>query len=326
MAKFNFKKVALLFAFLTVGLFASAQSIKDIKINEVLVENDGMLLNAHGRYASWIEIHNTGYSSINIGGCFVSLKTIDLENSNYEVEDGVTYKIPTNASNLTTIGPGGFLVLYADGHSGAGPLYANFSLENATEVTITDASGKVFIDKMDIDRSMVEKNVSIGRPVMTYKEILNMEAEGKSLEMVKYEIPTPAAVNMEVVKISSSDEMMIKDPKGGGMAMISMGVVFSALLLLFIIFKNIGIANQKFEKRKEISTKSPAAAATAPAKKQKELEASAEVLAAITFALKQYRVDVENMESNILTINKTARSYSPWSSKIYSLTQQPNRK
>ena len=37
-------------------------------------------------------------------------------------------------------------------------------------------------------------------------------------------------------------------------------------------------------------------------------------------------LNTHDSENTILTINKVKRAYSPWSSKIYSLREVPNRK
>ncbi len=49
-----------------------------------------------------------------------------------------------------------------------------------------------------------------------------------------------------------------------------------------------------------------------------------EELAAIALALYRYRNDLHDIESSVITINKVARAYSPWSSKIYGLRQFPS--
>lgn len=326
MAKLKIKKVALLFIMLFVGLSASAQSIRDIRINEVLHINNNLSIDKLG----WIELHNTGYSIINVGGCYISIenKNIDAKvgADGYSIEEGVTYRIPTTSPGLTTIPPQGFLIIYAGGTSSQGPNYANFKLGNATSIFLTDASGKIFIDKFMVEEGSVRADNSLGRDIMTYKEMLDMRKDGISEMILSYSDTTPGAINKELVKKTTSEEILEKDPIGYGMAVIAMGVVFSALLILFLVFKCIGIANQKFEKRKEISHKPVTLSAESNIKIDRHLEASGEVLAAISIVLKQYRIDVDNMESNILTINKVARSYSPWSSKIHGLTQLPNRK
>ena len=320
------KKIVLLVALLFVSFSVSAQSIFDLKINEVLHIDENTTFGKSG----WIELYNAGYSSINVGGSYLSIENIDIESANsvYAVKEGFTYRIPTSSPGLTTIPPQGYLVIYAGSRSSQGPDFANFDLKNATDVFLVDASGKLMIDKFIVGSKAITPDVSIGRELMTYKAIVDKTKNNETVILESYTHPTPGAINREIIKKTASEDMMDKDPIGYGMAFIAMSVVFSALLVLFAIFKVIGIANQKFEKSKEIKNR-PATAnveVISGAKPDKHVEATGEVLAAIAFALNQYRIDVDNMESNILTINKVARSYSPWSSKIYSLTQLPNRK
>ncbi|MDR1402458.1 MAG: hypothetical protein LBJ60_01980 [Tannerellaceae bacterium] len=49
-------------------------------------------------------------------------------------------------------------------------------------------------------------------------------------------------------------------------------------------------------------------------------------LAAIAIALYKYAEDLHDIENTVLTINRAAKVYSPWSSKIYGLTQIPHKK
>ncbi|MBR2962528.1 MAG: hypothetical protein IKC42_05850, partial [Alistipes sp.] len=60
--------------------------------------------------------------------------------------------------------------------------------------------------------------------------------------------------------------------------------------------------------------------------KQHQTMSDQEIAAAIITALKLYKSDLHDQESEMLTINRIARAYSPWSSKIHGLTQLPERK
>ncbi len=48
-----------------------------------------------------------------------------------------------------------------------------------------------------------------------------------------------------------------------------------------------------------------------------------ETVAAIGLAIKLYLEDIHDYERTIMTIQKVVRPYSPWSSKIYGLRQNP---
>lgn len=105
------------------------------------------------------------------------------------------------------------------------------------------------------------------------------------------------------------------DPWGIGMTFVGMAVVFLSLLLLYILFFNISkFLNVRIKKslrkrgKEDVETTIP-------------VETSAEVNVAIATAIHLYFSELHDNESTLLTINKVARSYSPWSSKIYGIRQ-----
>ncbi len=89
-------------------------------------------------------------------------------------------------------------------------------------------------------------------------------------------------------------------------------IVFTALVLLFLIFNSIPkLLNIKF-KKKEKSVGAPSQVEGSP-----EEGISGEVNAAISMALFMYFNELHDEESNVITIDNVSRRYSPWSSKIY---------
>lgn len=116
----------------------------------------------------------------------------------------------------------------------------------------------------------------------------------------------------------NSREFLEVDPWGVGMTAIGMAVVFSSLLLLYIMFMNITkVLNLKLKK-----PEGKEAEKTAGVSARKE-EISGEVNAAIAYALHMYFKEKHDYEDAVLTINRVSRTYSPWSSKLYGLTQNP---
>jgi glutaconyl-CoA/methylmalonyl-CoA decarboxylase subunit delta len=105
------------------------------------------------------------------------------------------------------------------------------------------------------------------------------------------------------------------DPYGIGMTMIAMGIVLTALILLYVTFKYVAkLYGMEFKKK-----------AVMPQQEgnQGEGEISGEVNAAIALALHLYRTQLHDNEDAVITMKKVARTYSPWSSKIYGLTRAP---
>lgn len=52
-------------------------------------------------------------------------------------------------------------------------------------------------------------------------------------------------------------------------------------------------------------------------------DVSDEEAAAIALAIHMYKVELHDMESLTITLKKVSRIYSPWSSKIYTIRQNP---
>ena len=107
----------------------------------------------------------------------------------------------------------------------------------------------------------------------------------------------------------------------GLMTLIGFGVVFVMLVLLIFIMKGMGAAFTR-QKRAEKA----AATGVAVADDEHEAITDQEIAAAIITALKLYKSNLHDQESEMITIHRIARAYSPWSSKIHGLTQLPERK
>ncbi|MDQ7817629.1 MAG: OadG family transporter subunit [Melioribacteraceae bacterium] len=127
-----------------------------------------------------------------------------------------------------------------------------------------------------------------------------------------------AADSLAKSKIAENSKKFIEiDPWGIGMTFVGMAVVFLSLLLLYMLFLNIAkfLSYRLKKAQKKIGKEN--------LEKEKISELSGEVNAAIAMALHLYMSEMHDRESAILTINKVARTYSPWSSKIYGIRQFP---
>lgn len=117
------------------------------------------------------------------------------------------------------------------------------------------------------------------------------------------------------------------DPYGLMMAFLGMGIVFIALLMFYIIFTN----TPRFytisfkEKFKNPFLRRKPAASSKNVQNPGDMplsELTGEVNAAIAAAIYLYRSELHDHENTVLTIKKVARTYSPWSSKIYGIRNQ----
>jgi hypothetical protein len=96
-------------------------------------------------------------------------------------------------------------------------------------------------------------------------------------------------------------------------------IVFTALVLLFWFFtllpKVISLGKTKIRIRQ----------GKQPLSTQVE-GVSGEEVAAISMALHLYMEEMHDEESGVLTIKQISKTYSPWSSKIYAVRNQFNRR
>jgi glutaconyl-CoA/methylmalonyl-CoA decarboxylase subunit delta len=98
-------------------------------------------------------------------------------------------------------------------------------------------------------------------------------------------------------------------------------VVFLSLSLLWALFQNLPrILNLKFRKSEK------KAEAEVAAVERKGDAITGEETAAISAALFLFIEELHDDEHTVLTIEKISRRYSPWSSKIYSVTNGLNKR
>lgn len=107
------------------------------------------------------------------------------------------------------------------------------------------------------------------------------------------------------------------DPYGVMMTFIAMSVVFTALILLYLTFKYVSKAYSVDIKsrirRSKKDNKEPVSVEDIPS----------DINVAIAMALHLYMSELHDKENTKITIKNMAKSYTPWSSKIYGLRQVP---
>ncbi|MDR0547224.1 MAG: OadG family protein, partial [Dysgonamonadaceae bacterium] len=128
---------------------------------------------------------------------------------------------------------------------------------------------------------------------------------------------TPSSNNKILDTNDKIENFKENDNKGVGMTITAMAVVFSALLLLFLIFNFIGKTAVALSHRRVMKS-------SGVTKEQAKdiTEQSGDVYAAIAMAIYE-ATELHDEENTILTIKNAARHYSPWSSKIYTLRETP---
>ena len=287
--------VLLLFVLL-VSFGAQAQRATSMRINEVLVINDDNFVDDYGKRHAWIELFNTSAGSVNIAGCFLT----------NDKNDPTRYPIP-KGDVKTIIQPRQHTLFWADGEPNRGTFHVNFTFDPSKDnyIGLYDADGKTLIDEITIPANQVA-DVSYGR-------VIDGGDEWAQLKKV-----TPDTNNLTLDSNEKIENFKTNDSLGVGMTITAMAVVFLGLLLLFLIFKQVGKAAIAASKRNAQKAGAPVSA-SAPD------EVSGEVFAAIATALYEMSDDNHDIEHTVLTIRKVRRAYSPWSSKIYSLRETPRK-
>ena len=125
-----------------------------LRINEILASNDRTKADEQGDFDDWIELYNHSMEAIDVGGMYVT--------DNFE--QPLMWQIPSSDPELTTIRPGGFLLLWADKETDEGILHLDLKLgADGEEIGIgwdTD-SGFIFIDTLSF--GVQTADVSYGR-------------------------------------------------------------------------------------------------------------------------------------------------------------------
>ena len=130
------------------------------------------------------------------------------------------------------------------------------------------------------------------------------------------------AATLHYQKPRMSEVIAVEDPWGIGMAAVAMSVVFLALLLLYLVFKNVGKALIGLQHRRHQEHEAVAVKPGSVSPK----DSSGDVYAAITAAIHLFNEEQHDEESAVLTINKVSRTYSPWSSKLHGMNTYFNKK
>lgn len=293
------KKIGVILLFvLLVSFGAQAQQVTSMRINEVLVINEDNFVDDYGKRSGWVELYNNSAGTVNIGGCFLT----------NDKNDPKKYAIP-KGDVLTKISPKQHILFWTDGRADKGTFHINFTLDPSKEnyIAFYDTDGKTLVDEIIIPAGQ--------RADTSYGRIIDGENEWNILGKA-----TPSTNNLTLDSNERIDNFRENDPVGIGMTITAMCVVFLGLILLYLVFKQIGKASVSASKRRAQKASGVTTVATTDS-----TEISGEYLAAIGAALYELDEDVHDIENTVLTIQKVTRTYSPWSSKIYGLRELPKK-
>ena len=311
-----------------------AQRATQLKINEVMVKNTNNYQDDYGVQSPWIELFNTAYATVDIGGCYLSNDKADL----------MKYMVP-KGDVLTKIKARQHIVFWADNLPNRGTFHVNFRLDTVSTNTLylVDSNGKDIIDSVYVSWNGSSQS-SYGRCSDGLDFVLNtktdtLESAWKTLHIVtpnsnnaittgkEYQTSLansyPDGVGNTIISTGAVNEKFKKsDSIGIGMSFIAMFIVFIALILLYLMFKIIGNISINLKRRRYMRTQGVGTREMA----DKLAKNTGEIYAAIAMALYELENEAHDWEETTLTIDKVAKPYSPWSSKIYGLREVPNKR
>ncbi len=148
-------------------------------INELLASNDNVIFDDFFEFNDWVEIHNTG-GILNLAGYYLSDDLDSLDK----------WKFPDTNPGLTTILPGGHLMIWCDKDPEQGEDHANFSLSSDGEtVYLVDTDGSFILDSVSFGQQ--QNDISFGR-----------SCDGCD-DWIYFDVPTPEATN-EYIQVEPS--------------------------------------------------------------------------------------------------------------------------
>lgn len=317
------KKGILLLLFVFTLSFSTYAQHKGLRITEVMVENQTNITDEYGNRHAWIELYNTTRKSMQISTVFIT---------NERVPEGQTpdktkmYVIPLNDKN-TKIEHLQQAVFFADGDPWKGTFHASFELVPGQEnyIAIYDADGLTKLDEVVVPANLpADQSFARTVEIAQWDKIDSNDfnpAEWEFRNGTEKDSAITPGVNNQVIELNDKIEKFQRlDGTGVMLTVMAMLIVFSALILLSVCFYIFGKINAGIaRKNKAVSQGKPEDADHSEVE-----EDSGEVIAAISTALYQH-LNAHDYEETVLTINKVKRAYSPWSSKIYSLRELPNK-
>lgn len=290
--------ITLLICLMAIPQVSVSQSQTDIRLNEIVTINQNSLMDNFGHHIPWVEIFNSSYGTVNIAGMYLTDDPKNLKK----------YQIPSDGR--MTLAPQSYLIFFFDGNSEHSVLHTNFKLDSIGFIALVASNGRTIVDSTSFKFSKTDE---------VYRRI----NDGKGGWELSSQF-TPNQTNVTEKKITNAELFVQYDPIGIGMAIISMAVVMGALSLLYLLFKYLArVYKSEFQvkmKRKKVKTSEDD-----NDEEEDVEELSSEVNAAIALAVHLYRSQLHDEEEAVLTIKKVTKTYSPWSSKLYMLRQQPNK-
>lgn len=300
------------------------QMEKSIKLNEVQTSNSAGLQDEYGRCEAWLEIANVSYSTYNIRGMYLTTDRSVLDAKMSVPERVRRMSIIPNGDSRTQMSARQHLVFYCNSNSAQGALHLSVRIdpEHPTWIALYNGNGVDLVDSVTV-------------PVMADGQSFARVKDGAREWQVKpADAVTPGISNYIQVSESKIAKLKREDPHGFGITILSMGIVFFCLALLFVFFYFFGLFMRHRSAAKKVANIQPIKVGVKTVEKTVEIGHVANnilqdglktkgrdkeiYIAVISMALKQYQEDVHDVESGIITIKP---KHTDWNGEYIQMTQ-----
>ena len=320
------KKLGFLITMLVItSLPAWSQGAKSIRITEVMTDNRTNLVDEYGEHKPWVELSNSSFTTYNVRGMFLTTdRRVLNKNLSPEVRRQMMYPLPNNEPRTMLGGKKSIVIFdqsnwWVDAWSGKpfktpdasnpGPFHLNLLImeKKPNWIALYDGNAVDLIDSVSV-------------PVLEANESYALSSDFKTWDKATDGFITPGYLPQNA-GLSKAQLLKKQDPYGIGIAVLSMGIVFSCLALLFIVFWAFG-AYMKHKQRIARATEKHATLLYKTGKKTIEVTQDLShktnvilkdgletkgidkeiYMAVISLALQEYLEDVHDVESGIITI------------------------
>ena len=317
------RKILLATLMLGISTLMSAQGAKNIKINEVLTDNQANVQDEFGQHLPWVELVNTSYSTYNVRGMYITTNRKVLDKS-LTAPQRMTMMSPIpNGDERSTISAREHLLLYLNSNPAKGFLHLQAEVKPGEPLWLAlyDGNGIDLIDSVSVP------------PLAADKSYARIKDGFMQWDVKPSEATTPGIGNYIEINESKIARLKRDDPHGFGITVLSMGIVFFCLALLYAFFRVFGmiIVHQRSLKKaaEAAATVQPVKAVAKTTGIAAEMAHKTNVvlkdglhtkgidreiyMAVIAMALKQYQDDVHDVESGIITIHP---HHTPWNNGL----------
>ncbi len=296
------KKLGIMLSMLVVtSLPTWSQGAKSIRITEVMTDNRTSIVDEYGVHRAWVELSNTSFTTYNVRGMFLTTdrRVLDKDMSP-EQRRKLMCPLPNNEPRTTLAGKKSVVIFdQASGvekQEGTGPLHLQLNFVSDRQkadnphaqsnwIALYDGNAVDLIDSITIPPLQKDQSYALSRNFKTW----DICEPGKT---------TPGYLS-QASGLSKPQMLKKTDPYGIGITILSMGIVFSCLALLFIFFWAFGAYMTHKQQKKTETTQDNAAPQEKPETEDIDKET---YIAVISLALREYLENKHDIESGVITI------------------------